>query len=45
MQELDDQKILAEIAKNDSDYEVRDAAVKKINDKSVLAEVVKNDNH
>ena len=42
VKELDDQKILAEIAKNDSDYTVRREAVKKISDQSALIDIAKN---
>jgi len=41
--QITDQAILAEIAKNDSEYRVRRAAINMINDSSVLFEITKNE--
>ncbi len=43
VKELDDQKILIDIAKNDLDEDVREEAVLKINDEAVLIDIAKND--
>ncbi len=45
IKELDDEKILYEIAKNDSDALVRLEAVKKISDEVVLIDIAKNDDY
>jgi len=39
---LEDQNVLAEVAKNDSDWRVREAAVVRLEDQSTLAEVAIN---
>ena len=43
VKKLDDQKILIEIAKNDSSASVREEALKNISDKSVALDIVKNE--
>ena len=43
VKELDDQKILVDLAQNDPDKDVRVAAVKKLDDKSVLMSITESD--
>ena len=41
LDELDDQTLLAEVARKDDDFRVRKAAVEKVTDQTVLAEVAR----
>jgi len=42
IQRLKDQNLIAEIAINDTDWEVREAATMNLNDKTLIAEILKN---
>jgi hypothetical protein len=43
VEKITDQNVFADIAKSDSDSDVREAAVEKLTDQSLLIDIAKND--